>query len=455
MTALAQALIDRYRCPEGCVELQLAGRLSEDAGFFRFGPRTICYGQSSSGFRKRGVQAGLYDTFNDVGISGSKLHLPFNPTDIIENLRRERYVGAYRTAQRVRQLARRGYYFLRPLLRTRLRRGIQKAHLQGWKKLAFPTWPVDTSVENICEKVLSLSLKAQGCDSIPFIWFWPNGATACVLMTHDVETAKGRDFCSSLMDIDDSYGIRSSFQVVPEERYAVSPQFLASIRDRGFELNIQDLNHDGLLFSNRDEFQRRAKKINRYLAEYGSAGFRAAVLYREPDWYDALECSFDMSIPTVAHLDPQRGGCCTVMPFFIGSIAELPLTTTQDYMLLHLLEQDTVNLWRTQTELILKKNGLVSFLVHPDYVSEQDGTRMYRELLEYLRHLRSVMPIWFALPGEIDRWWRARSRMRVVKENSEWCIKGEDSERAVLAFAKSVDNELVYELDRKGSTHFA
>jgi hypothetical protein len=25
--------------------------------------------------------------------------------------------------------------------------------------------------------------------------------------------------------------------------------------------------------------------------------------------------AYDMSIPNVAHLDPQRGGCCTIMPF--------------------------------------------------------------------------------------------------------------------------------------------
>ncbi|HEX4922168.1 MAG TPA: hypothetical protein VFV92_15695, partial [Candidatus Bathyarchaeia archaeon] len=287
MIALAQALVDRYRFPEECIQLQLSGSLSEDSGFFRFGPETICYGRSSAGFRKRTLQAGLYDILNDIGINGSDLLLPFNPTDIIENFRRERYVGRGQAAGNIRRVAKRGYYFLRPLLGTRLRRGIQKAHLQGWKKLTFPNWPVDTSVENICEKLLGLSLKAQGRNSIPFIWFWPNAATACVMMTHDVETTRGRDFCLSLMDIDDSYGIRASFQVVPEERYAVSPQFLASIRGRGFELNVQDLNHDGRLFSNRDEFRRRAKKINRYLAEYGCGGFRAAVLYREPDWYDA------------------------------------------------------------------------------------------------------------------------------------------------------------------------
>src|SRR5260370_19913736 len=107
------------------------------------------------------------------------------------------------------------------------------------------------------------------------------------------------------MDINDSFGIQASFQVVPEERCGVLPRFLAAIRNRGCEIAIQDLNHDGRLFDDRKEFLRRVALIHRYAKEYGAKGFRAAVLYRKPEWYDAINLSFDMSIPNVAHLDPQ------------------------------------------------------------------------------------------------------------------------------------------------------
>ena len=85
------------------------------------------------------------------------------------------------------------------------------------------------------ERLLLLSLKAQQRESIPFIWFWPEGAPSCAIMTHDVETTAGKDFCSTLMDIDDRFGIKSSFQVVPEERYEVPREYLDSITRRGFE----------------------------------------------------------------------------------------------------------------------------------------------------------------------------------------------------------------------------
>ena len=35
------------------------------------------------------------------------------------------------------------------------------------------------------------------------------------MMTHDVEGQAGLDFCDELMDIDDSFGIKSAFQLIP------------------------------------------------------------------------------------------------------------------------------------------------------------------------------------------------------------------------------------------------
>ena len=83
-------------------------------------------------------------------------------------------------------------------------------------------------------------------------------------MGHDVEGERGQSFCAELMNIDDSFGIKASFQLVPEGRYKVSAALVQAIRDRGFDVNIQDLNHDGHLFRDKEEFLRRAERINRY-----------------------------------------------------------------------------------------------------------------------------------------------------------------------------------------------
>ncbi len=56
-----QAIVDYYRCPENLVDFQLEGRVSEDPGYFCFGPDTICYGSLSSGSRSKQVTGPLYD----------------------------------------------------------------------------------------------------------------------------------------------------------------------------------------------------------------------------------------------------------------------------------------------------------------------------------------------------------------------------------------------------------
>jgi hypothetical protein len=346
----------------------------------------------------------------------------------------------------LKKLLKRLYYHLRPLTNQAVRRQIQKFHARNWKKRSFPHWPVDTTVENVCETLLLLSMKARGVEKVTFVWFWPNGATGCLTLTHDVETEAGRDHCAELMNVDESFGIKAIFSIVPEKRYEVSPSLLKSIQDRGFEVAIHDLNHDGRLFDSKEEFHRRAKIINRYGHEYGAKGFRAGLLYRKPEWYGALEFAFDMSFPNVAHLDPQLGGCCTVMPFFIGDVLELPVTATQDYTLFHVLDERSIDLWKSQIDLILRKNGLVSFLVHPDYVIKPDTRSVYEKLLSYLRELRGRTHLWCALPSEINTWWRARSKMSVVKDSHSWRIEGDGADRALLAYAKNVDGKLIYEL---------
>jgi hypothetical protein len=443
MGVLSRVLVEQYRCPEAFLNLRLTADLAADEGFFRFGPGIICYGRSSAGYRNSRVDGGLYDVAEDIILRCSDVFLPFDPTEIIENLRLERYTGAHDS--RIRAQAREAYYWLRPVLHGYVRKQLQKLQLRGWRELQFPGWPVDRTVENISEQLMLLVLKASNAGRIPFIWFWPDGASSCLVMTHDVESESGRKFCAELMDMDDAFGITASFQLVPERRYPVSPDFLDTIRRRGFEIAIQDLNHDGRLFSERKEFLRRAKLINKYAKAYGATGFRAAVLYRKPHWYDAFEFAFDMSIPNTARLDPQRGGCCTIMPYFIGNVLELPVTTTQDYMLFHLLGERSIDLWKTQIALIAEKNGLISFIVHPDYVMKNELKSMYQDLLTYLREMRTMTRIWTTLPSEVDHWWRARSKMQLVPSGGEWRIEGEGADRAVVAYATNVNGKLVYE----------
>jgi hypothetical protein len=440
---MRQELTEHFRCPEELVDFRLANRLSVDTGYFCFGPDTMCYGRSSAGFRAKHVEGHLYDVLNDVLYRNSGAELPFDPSEVISNLRYERYMKGTGIA---RGAMRSAYYLFRPLMPVGVRKYLQKLRLKGWRNLNFPKWPVDTSVDNLLEKLLAVSIRCNGGERIPFIWFWPDGMPACAVMTHDVEEQAGVAACANLMDINESFGIPASFQVVPEKRYSVPPGFLGSIRTRGFEVNVHDLNHDGHLFCDHEEFKRRAAKINRYGREFGAVGFRAGALYRNPEWFESLEFEYETSVPNVAHLDPQRGGCCTVMPYFVGNILELPVTMTQDYSLFHVLNTYHLTLWEQQIDLILRKHGLINVIVHPDYLTGPREEETYKGLLGLYSRLRREQNVWIPLPREVNNWWRQRSQMRLVRRAGQWQVEGPGKERAAVAFASLEDEGLTYSI---------
>src|SRR6266481_4813659 len=442
-----RTFVEYYRCPEefaGCFQDGVPpGRL----GHFRFGPDAICYGSINKGAVHPSPEGELHDALKDAVVERGAVRLSFDADQVVNNLRFERYCSSSaRRSLLSGGLANKLYYLARPILGVAVRRHLQKLRLADWRSIPFPRWPVDRTVEQVHETLLRLCVQANEGKEVPFIWFWPKGFPSCVVVTHDVEAVKGRDFCPVLMDVDENFGIKSSFQLVPEKRYPLSPSFIESIRSRGFEVNVHDLNHDGRLFASEAKFINRARRINQYGRAFGALGFRSGALYRNLAWYDALEFSYDMSVPNAAHLDPQRGGCCTVMPYFIGKILELPVTATQDYSLFHILDQYSIDHWKRQIAQIMEKHGLASFIVHPDYVVEQRARDTYKSLLAFLADLRLEGETWIALPREVDQWWRARSQMKLVRQGNSGAIEGPDKDKARVAYAAMDGNRLVYEL---------
>ena len=436
------SFLDYFKCPERYARFGLRGSLSAEGRYFRFGPDNVCYGRLSQ--LRNGSGAGtMSDVVHEVRIDGGSVDLPFDVKEVADNLRLELYPSSARNEKStVNSLLAAAYYCIRPLMPVGVRKHLQRARLKGWDRIPFPHWPVDRTVNDLFELLMVFSLKAQNLKNIPFIWFWPEGAPGSSIMTHDVERAQGRDLCGTLMDIDDAYGIKASFQVVPEQRYDVPQTFLDSITKRGFEVAVHDLNHDGRLYKNREYFTERVAKINSYGRKWRAEGFRSAVLYRRQEWFGDLQFSYDMSVPNVAHLDPQRGGCCTLMPYFIGDLLELPVTATQDYTLFHILQAYNTDLWKTQIELILEKHGLLSFIVHPDYATTGPERKVYEALLSHLAELRQERGVWIATPGEVNRWWRQRAAMRIVEDCEGARIEGEGSERARIAYASVAEGRL-------------
>jgi hypothetical protein len=371
--------------------------------------------------------------------------VPFDLAEVVTNLRQERYNhdGVAAAGVTNSSVAEQLYYWLRPMMSVGFRRHLQQIRLRDWQKIAFPAWPVDTTVDDLMRQTLAVQLRASGAERLPFIWFWPDGAPSCTMLTHDVEGERGLEFCDTLIDVDAKFGIRASYQLVPEGPIDVWP-YAEAIRRRGCEVNLHDLNHDGRLYRSEAQFLERAHRINEYARRYGCRGFRSGAMYREQSWYGAFSFEYDMSVPNSAHLEPQRGGCCTVMPYFVGDLLELPLTMVQDYSLFFILSDYSTRLWRQQMDSIHQKNGLVSIITHPDYLTGRNERAVYEQLLGEIARLRDTTRSWVALPAEINEWWRARRTMTLRQTASGWTIDGDGSGRARVAYASLAGDGVRY-----------
>jgi hypothetical protein len=445
--ARAASGLDAYfRCPLD-VEIASASDLPAQPGFFMFGG-AACYGRVAGVVPAAVAGPNLPDATPLARVAPGRVTLPFDLDEVVDNLRFERYCqGSGHEGLGSSSIVRNIYYLLRPLLTVGVRKHLQRVKLRDWKRIPFPSWPVDTSADRLVSRVLAHAIESAGVGELPFIWFWPEGANGAAIVTHDVESPDGLAFCGQLMDLDDEANLKASFQLVPEVRYQTTPAAFDAVRQRGFEGNIHDLNHDGHLFESHDQFAVRAVRINQYAQQFSARGFRSACMYRQQDWMPALSVAYDLSVPNVAHMEPQRGGCCTVLPYFIGGLVELPLTTVQDYSLFNILGDYSIELWKTQIDAILEDHGLITVLSHPDYLIEPEARRVYRELLAHVRRVCDERQVWHALPGDVERWWRQRAAMTLVRHGASWTIEGEGSGRARVAYAAVENGRLRFSLE--------
>ena len=273
--------------------------------------------------RKRSDGAG-----RDTQSPPNVLQLPFDFSEVIENLQQERYRRPSRYAGRstAGAAAKFFYYFLRPGLSVAVRKHLQRLRLRGWERIAFPQWPVDNTVETLMDGAMRLLLEGSGASSIPFIWFWPDGARSCVMMTHDVEGPSGprllRRADGPRRLLRDQVGLPARPESMEGDRLG---DLAARCGSRGFEVNLHDLNHDGYLFHNRKEFRAAGRRGSmRMRASSDVGGFAPAPCIASRTGSTRSISPTTCRCRTAAHLEPQRGGCCTVMPYFIGRHSRAP-----------------------------------------------------------------------------------------------------------------------------------
>jgi peptidoglycan/xylan/chitin deacetylase (PgdA/CDA1 family) len=320
------------------------------------------------------------------------------------------------------------YYLIKGLIPTALRHRINAIAVRTRKPLDFPHWPCETALVDFWRDWVRESMRSLGLADAPHIGFWPDGHKCCVVLTHDVESPFGVEQIERMTDLEERYGFRSAFNF-PLNQYRIDWRRLDELKRRGFEFGAHGLAHDGRLFRSEEDFRELAPMLERFAKEQGFHGFRSPSTLRRVVWLKELSFDFDSSFADTDPYEPQPGGSCSIFPFFIGSMVELPYTVPQDHTLIHLLRREPLPIWTSKSEWIASSGGMILTLTHPDYSGTEPYLTAYEELLKRLKDLDCA---WRAVPSEVAEWWRQRSRLQLTLQDGNPIIVGAGSQRAVI-----------------------
>jgi peptidoglycan/xylan/chitin deacetylase (PgdA/CDA1 family) len=278
---------------------------------------------------------------------------------------------------------------------------------------------------------------------MPVIASWPEDRRFAAILTHDVEGPRGVANVHRVLEIEQRHGFISSWNFVAEW-YPIDGSLFDHLRAAGCEVGLHGIKHDCKLFESRASFEAELPTIHHYLAEWGAVGFRSPATHRNPDWMPELGALYDSSFPDTDPFEPQAGGCCSILPYFIGDLVELPITLVQDHTLWEILRQDTIDLWKRKSDWVIDNGGLINLITHPDYLDTPARLRMYEEFLEYLAAQEGG---WYALPREVAAWWVTRAGMRCVEDGDNARIEGDFAERATLAWVRRSGEDAELDLE--------
>lgn len=315
------------------------------------------------------------------------------------------------------------FYSLKPAIPRGLQLVVRRQIIRALMARNADVWPID-----------------ERASRQPANWSgWPEGKKFALVLTHDVETDKGQQRCLELMDIEESMGFRSSFNFVAE-RYAVSPSLLRRLTERGFEVGLHGLYHDGKYFDSRKIFKERTAKINRYLKEWQVVGYRSPSMLHKSGWLHKLDIEYDASTFDTDPFEPQADGVGTIFPFHVTDGAgpkgyvELPYTLPQDFTLFCLMKEQGIDIWKRKLDWIVSHGGMALVIAHPDYM-HQGGSKLgheeypidyYLQFLEYVKK-RYEGAYWHVLPKEMAAYWKknvppSRTRYRSGIHNKRVCM---------------------------------
>lgn len=223
-----------------------------------------------------------------------------------------------------------------------------------------------------------------------------------IVLTHDVEEQHGFDFITKVIELEEKYGFKSSWNIVPY-KYKIDDGIINYIKQNGHEIGIHGYNHDGKLYYSEKIFNERVPYINEAINRYGAVGFRSPQVHRNLVWLQKLNIEYDASCFDYDPFQPFPGGTGSIWPFIAGKFVELPYTLPQDHTMFYVLKQKDISIWKNKADWVAKNRGVILLITHPDYLRERNHLEIYEELLKYLNTFDNA---WQCLPKELAKWWK-------------------------------------------------
>lgn len=285
-------------------------------------------------------------------------------------------------------LLKRAYYSaVRPVVPQFVRRRLQHAVISRVNCRPDFIWP----------EFVDLVRRDEAAWSRMTSSLYPDDCDAAIVLTHDVETQAGYDFIPKVIELEQRYGLRSSWNLVAK-KYHLRHDVIDLIRRSGHEIGIHGYNHDGTLYYSKRRFLWRAARINEALAAYDAVGFRSPQVHRDLAWLQHLDILYDASCFDYDPYQPFPGGTGSIWPFTAGKFVELPYTLPQDHTLFCMLGMRDIGVWRRKTRWLVENRGMILSLTHPDYLMENDRLSLYEEFLAFLCDIPRT---WRCLPREM------------------------------------------------------
>jgi peptidoglycan/xylan/chitin deacetylase (PgdA/CDA1 family) len=318
------------------------------------------------------------------------------------------------------------YYRLKRFIPPTARHWINYAAVHARMREVFPNWPCETALVDVWHQWLRSSLALIGQEDLWHIAFWPNAKRCSIALTHDVESNAGFGRMQRMADLEERYGFRSSWNL-PLAQYPIDWKAVERLRARGFEFGAHGLAHDGRMFRSRHDFEVCKMLVERLAGEHDLHGFRGPSTLRNAEWIGTMSFEYDSTFSDTDPYEPQPGGTCSMFPFFLSEMVELPYTLPQDHTMIHLVRRNPVSTWVTKAHWIRSLGGMILPLTHPDYSGDDENLPAYQELLKVLADFDA----WRALPREVAQWWRERAQMKLIIKEGKPSIEGLAAKRAV------------------------